>query len=88
MLYHPGLSDTDIIRNTVEPNHFRFAIIHGVTGTRVTIPGLSDAPGINNQSAPAQDKPDINPERVKGTATSFSILEYRRHMRMTYQAKW
>ena len=48
MLYHPILSGTDIIRNTVEPNQSGFAIVYGIASLRVAVSGLSHAAGVDN----------------------------------------
>ena len=59
MFGHLILGDANIIRNTVEPNYSGFTIIDSIAGSRVTIPGLADTTGVDNQSAFPQSEPDI-----------------------------
>ena len=59
MLDHLILGDTNIIRNTVEPNYPGFTITDSIAGSRVAIPGLADTTGVDNQSAFPQGKPNI-----------------------------
>ena len=87
MGYHLVLSGTDIIRNTVEPNQPGFTIINSIAGSGVIISGLPHTTGVDNQSVPAQGKPDISRELARGTSTAFIVTEHQWHMRMTHQAK-
>ena len=87
MFYHPVLGGIDIIRNTVEPQQPGFTIVDCIAGLWVTIPGLPHTTGVNNQSVPAHDKPDIRLELAGGTTPAFTVTEHQGHMRMTHQAK-
>ncbi len=60
MLDHFILGDINIIGNTVEPNYPSLAIIDSIAGSRVTISGLADTTGIDNQSAFTQDEPNVS----------------------------
>ena len=51
MLDHFILGNTNIIRNTVEPDHPSLAIIDSIAGSGVAIPGLSHATGIYNHTS-------------------------------------
>ena len=84
MFHHFVLSGVDIIRNAVEPDLSGFTIIHSITGSGVTISGLSHTTGINNQSVLTQGKLDICPEVAGRTNTIFIITEYLWYMGMTY----
>ncbi len=87
LLHHLALSDSNIIRNTVESSHLSLTIIDSITGSGVAIPRLPYAAGIDNQSAFAQHQSNIRQERVRDTITGITIPEHQRYVRMPHQAE-
>lgn len=76
MLYHLGLSGTNIIRDTVELDLTGFAIIDSIACPRVTIPRLSYGTGIDNQPFLTQHQHLISWELAEVTRTSVIIPKH------------
>ena len=48
MLHHLVLGGSDVVRNTVESDDLSVAVVDGVAGLWVAVPGLADTARIDN----------------------------------------
>ena len=87
MRLHLFLRGTDVIGDAIEPYQLPLAVKDSVGNVRVTIAGLPQATGVDNQPALTSCHRAIRQEILRGAFLGLIAVEYHRLVRVAYQAE-
>lgn len=88
MRLHLFLRGTDIIGDAIETYQLLLAVKDGVGSVRITIAGLPDTAGIDNQSSLICCHRVIRQEVSRRDIFGLVAIEHNRLVRVAYQTEW